>query len=54
MKLTALRVSSQSPISRLVHKDSPVAETFNTLTSFPFPLFCRTSPCITDLNLERD
>ena len=60
VKLTALRVSSQSPISHTkstlcsVHKDSPVAETFNTLTSFPFPLFCRTSLCITDLNQERD
>ena len=60
MKLTAIRVSSQSPISHTkstlcsVHKDSPVAETFNTLTSFPFPLFCRTSLCITDLNQERD
>ena len=60
VKLKSLRVSSQLPISHTkstlcsVHKDSPVAETFNTLTSFPFPLFCKTSLCITDLNQEGD
>ena len=46
--LTLLWVSSLSPISCTkstlcsAYKDSPVAETLDTLAAFPFPLFCGT------------
>ena len=35
------------------HKDSPVAETFNTLTAFTFPLFCGTKPLHNRLRLRK-
>ena len=60
VKLTPLWVSSQSATSCtkstlcLVHKDSPVAETINTLTAYPFPFFFFVGPslCITDETRE--
>ena len=35
------------------HKDSPVAKTFNTLTAFPFPLFCGTKSLHHRLRLRK-
>ena len=58
-KLTPLWVSSYSPISCTkstlcsVHKDSPVAKTINTLTAFPFPLFCGTKSLHHRLRLRK-
>ena len=60
MKLTPLWISStvihnsctKSTLCS-AHKDSPVAETFNTLTAFTFPLFCGTKSLHHRLRLRK-